>query len=214
VVFLISLALARQLPFRNCIAVVEIILLKDKIQTTLTRRRITMRELIILISVCSIISTAHSQNVAVSKLALMTFEGKMEVKASPAQVWAALTDADKAPSWYPYWKTNKPAQALTSIGQTMIYIDGWNNKGKSVVIYIDKGKELRLAHMPDDGSYVCQSKFIIEPKGIATMVTIIEQYSDNLDVPLDKDTAAKVDQEMTQYMAALKTLAEKPMVKK
>lgn len=165
----------------------------------------------LLIVLGSVVLVAHSQNLAVSKLALMTFEGKMEIKAPPAQVWAALTDADKVQSWCPYWKTAKLTQPLSSVGQSVTYTDSWGNGGKSVVIYVDKGKELRVAHVPNDGSYVCQAKFQLEPKGATTVVAVTEQYSDKLEVPVDKDTAAQTKAEIAKYMAALKTLAEKPM---
>ncbi len=173
-------------------------------------RNLTISILITLLIIASgMVSVAHSQNLAVSKLALMTFEGKMEIKASPAQVWAALTDADKAQSWCPYWKTAKATQPLTAVGRTIEYMDSWGNGGKSVVIYAEQAKELRVAHVPNDGSYVCQVKFILEPKGNTTVVSVTDQYSDKLEVPVDKDTAAQVKQEITKYMAALKTLVEK-----
>ncbi len=64
--------------------------------------------------------------------------------------------------------------------------------------------------MPNDGSYVCQVKFKVEPKGAGSLVTIIDQYSDNLDAPLDKDTAATVKAGMLKYLSAFKAVAEKP----
>lgn len=155
------------------------------------------------------VSTTFGQNVAVSKLALMTFEGKMDVNVAPSQVWTALTTGSQIPQWNPLWKTGLPA-SLTTVGQAVPFVDSWGNRGTSVVLFVDRGKELRVAHMPQDGSFVCQVKFRLEPKGGGTMVTVTEQYSDVLDVPLDRDTAATVKQEVTQYMAALKRVAEKP----
>lgn len=153
---------------------------------------------------------ALSQNVAVSKMALMTFTGSIEVKAAPAQVWAALTEIDKMKAWYPGWKnaaaTTKP---LTAAGQMLDYVDEWNNAGKTVVIYLAKNQELRLAHTPNDGSYVCQLKFKLEPKGAATLVTAVDQYSDALEVPTDKDTALIAKNGMLKYLAGLKAVAEK-----
>jgi uncharacterized protein YndB with AHSA1/START domain len=152
---------------------------------------------------------ALGQTVTVSKMALMTFTGTMEVKAAPAHVWAALTDGPKAQSWYPGWAGATGVKSLAMLGASIGFKDEWGNPGKSIVLYALKDKELRLAHMPDDGSYVCQVKFKLEPKGAGTMVTATEQYSDNLDVPLDRDTAATAKASMMKYLTALKTAAEK-----
>ena len=151
---------------------------------------------------------ARSQTVAVSKMALMSFTGTAEVKASPAQVWAALVEPGKAKTWYPGWKNAMETQSLATVGQALSFVDEWNNAGKSVVLFVDRNKELRVAHMPNDGSYVCQVKFKVEPKGTGTLVTIVDQYSDDLNVPLDKDTGAKVNAGMTKYLAALKATVE------
>ncbi len=167
--------------------------------------------ILILVLLCIVlIAPSFSQNVAISKMALMTFTGSTEVKAAPAQVWAALTEIDKMKAWYPGWKNvaamTKP---LTAVGQMLDYNDEWNNAGKTVVIYLAKNQELRLAHVPNDGSYVCQLKFKLEPKGASTLVTAVDQYSDALDVPTDKDTALIAKNGMMKYLAALKAVAEK-----
>lgn len=153
-------------------------------------------------------ANVRSQTVAVAKMALMSFTGSVEVKASPAQAWAAIVEPGKAKSWYPGWKNATETQSLATVGAAIGFVDEWNNAGKSVVLFVDKGKELRVAHMPNDGSYVCQVKFKVEPKGTGALVTIVDQYSDDLNVPLDKDTAAKVKEGMTKYLTALKGAVE------
>jgi len=167
------------------------------------------RFLLISILLFGIVTVAFGQSVTVSKMALMTFTGTMEVKATPAQVWAALTDGGKIQSWYPGWKGATGVKSLAMIGASISYKDEWGNPGKSVVIYAAKDKELRLAHVPDDGSYLCQVKFKLEAKRTGTTVTAADQYSDNLDVPLDKDTAATAKASMMKYLAELKAAAEK-----
>lgn len=157
-----------------------------------------------------LIAPGFSQNVTVAKMALMTFTGSVEIKAAPAQVWAALTEINKMKAWYPGWKNvAATAKPISSVGQTLDYVDEWNNAGKTVVIYLAQNQELRLAHTPNDGSYVCQLKFKLEPKGAATLVTAVDQYSDALDVPVDKDTALLAKNGMMKYLAALKAVAEK-----
>lgn len=167
-----------------------------------------MGKILMLVLAFGAADNARGQSVAISKMALMSFTGTIETKASPAQVWAALTEPAKAKNWYPGWKTAKETQALATVGQSLGFVDEWANAGRSVVLFVDKNKELRMAHMPNDGSYVCQVKFKVEPKGAGSFVTIVDQYSDDLNVPLDKDTAAKVKEGMMKYLAALKATAE------
>lgn len=165
--------------------------------------------ILVFISMSSVLSSSPGEGATVSKMALITIEGSMQINAAPAAVWSALTDADKVQQWCPYWKDAAAAQPLSKVGQTIKYTDNWGNVGKSVVIYAKASEELRLAHVPDDGSYVCQAKFVLQPKGSATVVAVTEQYSDALDVPTDRDTAAQAKKEIEGYMAALKTIAEK-----
>lgn len=158
--------------------------------------------------------SGQDDGVAVSKMALITCEGSTQIDATPSVVWTALTDADMAQQWCPYWKDAEATHALTKVGQTISYTDNWGNTGKSVVIYAKPNQELRVAHVPDDGSYVCQTKFVLQPNGENTAVTVTEQYSDNLDVPTDRDTAAQVKKEIESYIASLKAVAEKQAASK
>jgi len=154
------------------------------------------------------IPSARGQGVAVKKMALMSFTGSVEVKATPLQIWPALTEPAKAKLWYPGWKNTVETQNLSAVGQSLGFVDEWANAGKSIVLFVNKNKELRMAHMPNDGSYVCQVKFKLEPKGTGTLVTIIDQYSDEADVPLDRDTAAQVKAGMAKYLTDLKMVVE------
>jgi uncharacterized protein YndB with AHSA1/START domain len=152
---------------------------------------------------------AVDDDVAVSKMALITVDGSVEIDAAPAKVWSALTDADKVQSWCPMWK-QVPAgmKSLGTLGQAIAFEDEYGNAGKSVVIYVDAGKELRLAHVPDSGSYLCQARFTVSGQGTHTLVHVTEQYSDALDVPTDRDTAIS-KQMIAKYLGELKVLAEK-----
>jgi uncharacterized protein YndB with AHSA1/START domain len=166
--------------------------------------------LLILVCLAAGVTVVVADDVTVSKMALMTFNGATEIAAPPAKVWSALTDADKVQSWCPMW-TQPPmgAKSLASMGATVAFKDEYGNTGKSVVIYVDPTKELRLAHVPDNGSYVCQVKFILEGKGGATVVKVTEQYSDAMDVPTDRDTALTTKNEIAKSLSDLKVMAEK-----
>lgn len=150
----------------------------------------------------------QAREIDASKMALVTLQGEMKIDASKGDVWSALTDAETAQSWCPYWHNASPTESMNAVGQSIAFQDAWGNGGKSVVLYAEEAKELRIAHVPNDGSYLCQVKFILKENGSGTVVSVTEQYSDNLDVPLDKDTAQQTSHEIEKYMTALKKIAE------
>jgi uncharacterized protein YndB with AHSA1/START domain len=156
------------------------------------------------------VGVARGDAVSVSKMALVTVDGSIEVGAPAARVWAALTDADKVRSWCPLWrKAPAVARPLTTLGASIAFEDEYGNTGKSVVIFVDPAHELRVAHVPDNGSYLCQTKFVLSGKGSATVIRATEQYSDALDVPTDRDTAVSTRNEIAQYLNDLKAISEK-----
>jgi len=144
----------------------------------------------------------------VSKTALITIEASIEIAAPAGKVWTVLTDAEKAAGWCPYWTGGTGKDALASVGRTVAFHDEYGNSGRSVVLYADPARELRVAHVPDNGSYLCETKFTLTPKGSSTRLRMIEQYSDQLDVPVDRDTAASTSQSIGTQLQALKQLAE------
>jgi len=144
----------------------------------------------------------------VTKMALVTIETSTTVAAPPAQVWATLTDVAKAKIWCPYWAGEPGTGSLAAVGKSLAYKDEYGNPGRSVVVFSDSGKQLRIAHVPDDGSYLCQTTFRLAADGSGTKLTVVEQYSDQMDVPLDKDTAASAKQAEDAYVTALKKMAE------
>lgn len=168
----------------------------------------TMIGSVLLVAALGLAGTAAAQDVAVSKMAFMTFKGNVTIQASPAAVWSVLTSAEKAHSWCPVWKAGKMAKPLTTVGTTIDYADEYGNTGKSVVLYVDPEKELRVANVPNNGSFVCQTSVQLTPQGNGTLLQVTEQYSDAMDAPVDTDTAAKTKTEMDGYLKSLKNLVE------
>jgi uncharacterized protein YndB with AHSA1/START domain len=153
---------------------------------------------------------AYGQTPQVSKQALVTIDAAAEVNATVDKVWAALTETDMAHSWYPGWKRQNAGEmtAVIRVGEQIPFDDGWGNSGQSVVLFVDPHHELRIAHVPDNGTYLCQVKVRLTARAGKTLVEVTEQYSDDIDVPLDKDTAEMTRQEVAKYLAVLKKLAE------
>jgi len=145
----------------------------------------------------------------ISKMALVGIDVTTEVDAPAARVWSILTDPAQAPSWCPLWSSpGSTAERLDEVGSTIHYRDEYGNEGRSVILYVEAPRELRIAHVPDNGSYVCQASIKLVANGRKTTLAVTEQYSDQLDVPIDRDTATSTRDTIEKYVAALKSLAE------
>jgi len=132
------------------------------------------------------------------------------VDAAAAPIWAYAIRGSNFEEWMPLW--NRPRNArinLVKVGDWLHFIDEWNNKGRSVVTYIERNKELRLANDPDDGSFMCQVKLTLEPDaGGGTMVHLYEQYTDEGPAGEFNATAQKVQAGMDRALKSLKTEME------
>ena len=110
---------------------------------------------------------------------MMRLTASTEIAAPPAAVWAVVTTGRNLVTWCPVWKSVKNgAVNLTRVGDVLEYTDEWGHGGRSIVTYLVKDRELRVAHEPDDGSYVCQARFSIARSGKGSNVTWLEQYTD------------------------------------
>ena len=127
------------------------------------------------------------------------------VAAPPAAVWAWMTQGRNLVTWCPQWKAPVNAKAsITRVGDVLEYTDEWGNGGRSVVTYMVKGKEMRVAHEPNKGDYMCQAKFVLEPSGAGTRVHLWDQYTDESPAGDMQATAQKMETELAGTLAALK----------
>jgi uncharacterized protein YndB with AHSA1/START domain len=127
-----------------------------------------------------------------------------EMSAPPAAVWTALTTGASLVTWCPVWKAPANAEVkLTRVGDTLEFLDEWGNGGRSIVTFLEPNRELRVAHEPTTGEYLCQVRVQLEAKGSGSTVTYMEQYSDDSS---DEDriaTAGKTEAAMKSTLAAL-----------
>jgi uncharacterized protein YndB with AHSA1/START domain len=132
------------------------------------------------------------------------------VAAPPAAVWKQLTEGKNLVTWCPVWKAPSNAKVmLTKVGDVLDFTDQWGNGGRSVVTFLAPNKELRVAHEPNDGSYLCQARILLEASGAGTKVTYVESYTDESAEADRKATAEKMTADMAATLAALKAGAEK-----
>jgi uncharacterized protein YndB with AHSA1/START domain len=133
-----------------------------------------------------------------------------QIAAPPATVWTHLTTGKSLVTWCPVWKSEaNSAIQLTKVGDVLEFTDEWGNGGRSIVTFLAKDKELRVAHEPTNGSYMCQAKLVLEPKAGGTLVRYIESYTDE-SAPADRmATATKTAAGMAATLNSLKAQAEK-----
>ncbi len=128
-----------------------------------------------------------------------------EIAAPPSAVWAQMTTGKNLVTWCPVWKSARNAAVnIAKVGDVLEYTDEWGNGGRSIVTYLVKGKELRVAHEPNKGDYICQAKFILTPTATGTKVDFWEQYTDESGPKDMEATAGKMETEMSETLAAVR----------
>lgn len=162
-----------------------------------------------ILAVALVACAAASARAVWKQVPVVRHTSEVDIKATPAAIWTRLTAGKNLATWCPVWKA--PANAritLTKVGDVLDFTDEWGNGGRSVVTYLARNKELRVVHEPSNGSYLCQAKLVLEPKGAVTHVTFVEEYTDESKAEDLKATAEKMEAEMGATLAALKKAAE------
>lgn len=157
-----------------------------------------------LAAIASVSVAAHTQ------VPVMRFHAQTDVAAPAGAVWTQLTSGKNLVTWCPVWKSPKNAAVnIVKVGDVLDFTDQWGGGGRSVVTYLVKGKELRVAHEPNKGDYICQAKLMLTPTASGTRVDYWEQYTDE-SAPKDMEaTAAKMETDMSAMLAAMKQGCEK-----
>jgi len=169
----------------------------------------TRRFLLSAISVVALCAGPLPAVAQTDEVPMVKLKVSVQINATPSAVWTQMTTGKDLVAWCPYWKSDKNSKVMISkVGDTLDFTDDWGNGGQSIITYLAANKEMRIAHEPTDGSYVCQSKLLLEPAGGGTLVTYIEQYTDASD-PEDKiATSVEMEKSMNATLAALKKNAE------
>lgn len=145
-----------------------------------------------------------------SETPLVRIELTSTINAKPDAVWKWLVKGKNLVTWCPVWKSEANTKVdLSKVGDTLDFTDQWGNGGRSIVTFLIEKKELRVAHEPADGSYLCQSRVVLTPSGSGTNLKWVEQYSD-ASIAADKAaTATKMETDIAANLVALKAAIEK-----
>jgi len=162
------------------------------------------------IAVAALAGAAVAPAADVKQVPVVRVHASTIVAAAPAAVWAHVTTGKNLVTWCPQWKSARNATVnLTRVGDVLDYSDEWGNAGRSIVTFVAANKELRVAHEPNDGSYMCQARLVLAPVAGGTKVDFWDQYTDE-SPPTDRDaTSKKMQAEADETLAALKRSVEK-----
>ncbi len=158
-----------------------------------------------------LLSLAGAARGEIRQLQAVRLHAETHVAAAPAAVWQVLTTGRNFATWCPQWKAPANARvSLTRVGDVVSFTDAWNNSGRSVVTYLVPNRELRVAHEPNDGSYLCRARVTLTPSNGGTLVHFWDEYTDENPNAADRDATARKEQAaLGEQLAALKKLAEK-----
>lgn len=164
--------------------------------------------LFLLVSLCLAAVVVAPLSAGSETVTVVRITNSVDIAAPPSAVWAAMTAGDL--SWCPYWKAdaNKMAK-LGKIGDVLVFEDDWGNGGNSIVTYFEPNVEMRIAHEPRNGSYMCQSRLKLSEAGDGTTVTYVEQYTDEGSEADRKATATSMEAAIDKTLKTLKKIAEK-----
>jgi uncharacterized protein YndB with AHSA1/START domain len=174
------------------------------------RSRVVLLALALSLLPPAIARQSASASPGYKEIPTVCLEASTTIAAPPARVWAFVTKGKDLVTWCPMWKSQANVKvSLKKVGDVLDYTDQWGNGGRSIVTYLVPDKQIRVAHEPNDGSYMCQAKLTLTAKGTSTLVQYSEQYTD-ASSPTDlAATAGKMNVEMNQTLQALKTAVEK-----
>jgi uncharacterized protein YndB with AHSA1/START domain len=139
------------------------------------------------------------------KTSLITIPQTIEVKASPAAVWTALTTWDGFGTLTGF-KPTGTQKSFSKVGDSTA-AQVWDDKGTLVVTAFVPQRELRVAWEPENASYLCAKRIVLKPSATGTTVEYRDRYTD--DQPNAEETARKVVADTAQHVAAFRKMVEK-----
>ena len=139
------------------------------------------------------------------KTSLITIPQTIEVKASPAAVWTALTSWEGFGALTGFQPTG-PEKSFSKVGDS-VAAQVWDDRGTLVVTGLVREKELRVTWEPGNASYLCAKRIVLKPSAGGTTLEYWDRYTD--DQPNADETARKVVADTAQHVAAFRKLVEK-----
>jgi uncharacterized protein YndB with AHSA1/START domain len=149
---------------------------------------------------------ARAEVLPVKKATLVFIPSKMELKAPPEKVWAALctvkgfcTLTGFAPD------STARTRAFSRLGDAA-RATIWTDRGQLVVTGVVPMKELRVAWEPENAGYLCSKRILLTKIPTGTKLEVWDRYTD--DQPNVDETAKTVAAETAKAEIAFRRLVE------
>ncbi len=118
-----------------------------------------------------------------------SFSGEITIPATPDRVWAVLTDAGHLTQIMGYEYVGG-TKKFGEVGDEAT-VKVWGDAGNFVLIRANQSKELRFALDPENGSYICNCRWLLSKSGNGTKVWFGERYTES-GPQTEEDLAAQV----------------------
>lgn len=134
-----------------------------------------------------------------------SFSGEIAINATPDQVWGVLTDVAQLTEilGYEYVSGTKRFSKVGEEAQVKV----WGDASNFMLIRSNPIKELRFNLDPENGSYLCNCRWILSKSGNGTKVWFEERYTES-DPQTKEDLEAQV-KDSNERFNKLKLKAEK-----
>ncbi|RMF58838.1 MAG: SRPBCC domain-containing protein [Calditrichaeota bacterium] len=148
------------------------------------------------------IGVAQTQN---QPLTGQSFSGEITLQASPEEVWNVLTNVSQLTDimGYEYVGGAKSFARVGSKAQVKV----WGDNSGFMVVRADKNRELRFNLDPDNGSYICNCRWVLSKSGNGTKVQFVERYTES--GPQTREDLAAQVRETNEQFKRLKVKVEK-----
>jgi len=131
-----------------------------------------------------------------------SFSGEISINASPERVWKVLTDAKQFAEILGYEYTSGVKQ-FTKVGDDA-KIKVWGEAGNLMLVYANPEKELRFNLDPENGTYICNCRWVLTESGKGTNLWFEERYTES-----GSQTKEELDAQVKEHNEALKKLKMK-----
>jgi uncharacterized protein YndB with AHSA1/START domain len=138
------------------------------------------------------------------KLTGQDFTGEITISAGPQAVWAVLTDWQKVSNILGL-EYKGAAKKMMKVGDNAAAKYG-GDTGSWILVYAKPSSELRYAWEPDNGSYLCQARWLLTPAGNGTKVSYEDRYTES--GPQTAEAIAEQIKSYNQALARLKSVCE------
>lgn len=132
------------------------------------------------------------------------FTGNIEIDAPAEKVWAILTDLKTLTEAIGF-EFISGKDKVSAVGDTA-RIKVWSDNTTYLLTYMDANNELRFALEPDNASYLCQSRWLLESSGTKTLLTVIDTYTESAEQ--SKESLDSQAAKWEKNLAKIKALAE------